>query len=223
VNDFAELRVPMPIAHQIGRRFLPIKKRFKRNEDGTTTIEFALLIIPFFGCLFAIIEIGLIFFAGQALETAVGDASRLIMTGQAQAYSSNDFKNQICWNPPADPNAPQPPNPPGAAKALTTLFDCTKIQVDVQVVNAFSAGSMAPPTAIDPNTGLPTGNGSAYTGNFTYNAGAPCSIMAVRVVYEWPTFMRYLGLDLATLPNGKRLLMATGAFRNEPYSGTSFC
>lgn len=209
--------------NQIGRRFLPIKKRFKRDANGTSTVEFALLIIPFFACLFAIIEIGLVFFAGQALETAVGDASRLIMTGQAQAYSSSDFKNQICWNPPADPNAPQPPSPPGAAKALTTLFDCTKIQVDVQVLGAFSSTSMAPPTAIDPNTGLPTANGSAYTSNFTYSVGTPCSIMAVRVVYEWPTFVRYLGLDLATLPNGKRLLMATAAFRNEPYSGTSFC
>lgn len=186
-------------------------------------VEFALLIVPFLACLFAIIEIGLVFFAGQTLETAVGDASRLIMTGQAQAYSSSDFKNQICWNPPADPNAPQPPTPPGAAKALTTLFDCTKIQVDVQVVGSFAVGNMAAPGTTDPNTGLPVAGGGAYTGNFSYSVGSPCSIMAVRVVYEWPTFMRYLGLDLATLPNGKRLLMATAAFRNEPYSGTSFC
>jgi hypothetical protein len=204
-------------------RLLPIKNRFARDAKGSTMVEFALLIVPFLACLFAIVEIGLVFFAGQTLETAVGDASRLIMTGQAQAYSSTDFQNQICWNPPSDPNAPQPPSPPGAAKALTTLFDCTKIQVDVQVLGAFSSTSMAPPTAIDPNTGLPTAGGGAYTGNFSYSVGTPCSIMAVRVVYEWPTFVRYLGLDLATLPNGKRLLMATAAFRNEPYSGTSFC
>jgi hypothetical protein len=45
----------------------------------------------------------------------------------------------------------------------------------------------------------------------------------VRVVYEWPTFVSKFGLDMATLADGKRLLMATTAFRNEPYSGTGFC
>lgn len=39
---------------------------------------------PFLALLFAIMETGLIFFTGQALETAVADSARLIMTGQAQ-------------------------------------------------------------------------------------------------------------------------------------------
>ena len=42
-------------------------------------------------------------------------------------------------------------------------------------------------------------------------------IVVVRVAYEWPTFVRDFGFDMATLANGKRLLMATAAFRNEPY------
>ena len=44
-----------------------------------------------------IMETAIIFFAGQALETAVADSSRLIMTGQAQnaSYTASSFKTAV--------------------------------------------------------------------------------------------------------------------------------
>lgn len=174
------------------------RRRFRRDEGGSTVVEFALVILPFLACLFAIIEIGLIFFAGQVLETSVADASRLILTGQAQSanFDANAFKNQICTN------------------SVKALFNCANIKLDVRTVTSFSAG----------NFGAPVNASKALvTSDFTFDPGTQCQIVVVRVVYEWPTFVRTLGLDMATLADGKHLLMSTAAFRNEPYSGTGFC
>lgn len=189
----------MPGFFRKWRAALPHKKRFKRDENGATAVEFALVMLPFFACMFAIIEIGLVFFAGQVLETSVADASRLILTGQAQSanFDAAAFKNRIC------------------TPSVRALFNCANIKIDVRTASSFANGNLAAP--IDPDTK------NLDTANFTYAPGGICSIVIVRVVYEWPTFVRQLGLDLATLANGKHLLMSTAAFRNEPYSGTGFC
>ena len=47
-----------------------IVRRFIRQQDGATAVEFAMVAAPFLAMMFAIIETALVFFAGQALETA---------------------------------------------------------------------------------------------------------------------------------------------------------
>src|ERR1700712_2889197 len=75
-----------------------ILRRFRRNHRGSAAVEFALVAPIFFGLLFAIIELAMVFFAGQVLETATQDSARLIMTGQAQmsAFTQTQFKNLVC-------------------------------------------------------------------------------------------------------------------------------
>jgi Flp pilus assembly protein TadG len=185
---------------RIGRRLLPIARRFDRNEKGSAAVEFGIVAIPFFACFFAIIEVGLVFFAGQTLETAVADASRMILTGQAQSQSFQlaDFKNQICTT------------------AVQTLFLCTNIAVDVRPATSFGTADFS----------MPVNNTTHMldTSSFGYNATQPCDIVVVRVIYEWPTFVRGLGLDMASAASSthKHILMSTAAFRNEPYGG-SWC
>jgi len=178
--------------------FWPFKTHFERDQKGGTTIEFAIVIFPFLACLFAIFEVALIFFAGQVLETAVGDANRLLLTGQAQTanFSATDFKNAICTN------------------QLKILFNCQNIQIDVRTVSSFSTANLTAP--------VNTTTKVVDTSGFTYQPGSACNIVVVRVIYEWPTFVRYMGLDMATLADGNHLLMSTAAFRNEPY-GVGFC
>ena len=53
-------------------RRLPLVRRFVRQEDGVAAVEFALVAAPFLALIFAILETALVFFAGQALETAAG-------------------------------------------------------------------------------------------------------------------------------------------------------
>ncbi|MBX3512157.1 MAG: pilus assembly protein [Xanthobacteraceae bacterium] len=165
---------------------------FGRKNDGAAAVEFAIVVVPFFALLFAIIELAMVFWAGQVLETATHDASRLIMTGQAQAqnFDQTRFKQELC------------------ARALG-LFSCDTFKIDVRSYGAFASANIGKPTYKQ--------NGQVDDSNFTYQTGGPGDIVVVRVMYEWPLILRTFGLDLADTPAGKRLLMSAVAFRNEPY------
>lgn len=178
---------------RFSRGLFRLGRRLARRDDGQALIEFAIVVVPFLALLFAIIETALVFFAGQVLETAVADSARLILTGQAQKQSINQaqFKTEVC-------------------SRIFGLFDCqTGIKIDVRKYSQFGGVNLSKP--LDQN-------GNLDTTNFTYDPGVQGDIVVVRVVYEWPTFVRQFGLDMADLPNGKRLLMSTAAFRNEPYN-----
>ena len=72
------------LARRTRRLIAPVFRRFARQQDGAAAIEFGLVAAPFLALVFAIMETAMVFFAGQALETATADSARLIMTGQAQ-------------------------------------------------------------------------------------------------------------------------------------------
>ena len=168
-------------------------RRFARREDGLAAVEFGIVALPFFAMMFAIIETAMIFFASQVLETAVADSARLIMTGQAQQsnFTAAQFKDAVCAKIPA-------------------LFECASgLQIDVKTFSGFSSVNNTKP--ID-------ANGNLQTGNFGYAPGQQGDIVLVRLMYQWPVYTSLLGLDkLADLNNNKRLIMASAAFRNEPY------
>jgi Flp pilus assembly protein TadG len=167
-------------------------RRLVRQQDGSAAVEFALVAAPFLALVFAIMETAVVFFAGQALETAVADSSRLIMTGQAQTQGLNasGFKNAVC------------------AK-IYGLFDCANgVYVDVKTFSSFS--NVAMPSPID-------GQGN-FQNNFGYQPGGPGDIVVVRLFYQYPVYVSLLGFNLTNMNGGKRLLAATAAFRNEPYA-----
>jgi Flp pilus assembly protein TadG len=171
-------------------------RRFRRNRRGSAAVEFALVAPVFFALLFAIIETGIVFFAGQVLETVTQDSARMIMTGQAQTggYSQANFKAYVCGK-------------------ITMLFDCAAgltaagISVDVQSYSAFNSVSISDP--ID--------GGKNFVAPNNYNPGGPGDIVVVRLFYQWPLFVTGLGYNISNLTGSKRLLTATAAFRNEPY------
>jgi Flp pilus assembly protein TadG len=167
--------------------------RFGRKNDGAAAVEFAIVAVPFFAILFAIIELAFVFWAGQVLETAVHDTSRLVMTGQAQKQNFDQarFKTELC------------------ARVLG-LFSCDAgMIIDVRTSGAFATANLGKPAF--------KANGQVDDTGFQYQTGGPGDIVVVRVMYEWPLFVRTFGLDLADTPSGRRLLMSAVAFRNEPY------
>jgi Flp pilus assembly protein TadG len=171
-------------------------RRVAKGEDGIAAVEFGMVAAPFLALMFAILETALVFFANQTLETAVADSARLIMTGQAQSagFTQQQFKDAVC------------------AKILG-LFDCAGgIQIDVKTYTGFSAVSTANP--ID-------SNGNLQTSSFGFQPGNACDIVVVRLMYQWPVYVSLLGFSLADLAGNKRLLMATAAFRNEPFGSAS--
>jgi len=170
-------------------------RRFAHGQDGIAAVEFGMVAAPFLALMFAIMETALVFFASQTLETATADSARLIMTGQAQqaSYTEAQFKSAVCAR-------------------ILALFDCQSgIKIDVKTYNNFSAISNTKP--VDTNGNLLT--------NFGYAPGSACDIVVVRLMYEWPVYLSLLGFNLADMAGGKRLIMATAAFRNEPFGAGS--
>jgi Flp pilus assembly protein TadG len=55
-----------------------------RCDSGATAVEFALVAAPFFAMLVALFQTALVFFASRVLDETTEQASRYIMTGQAQ-------------------------------------------------------------------------------------------------------------------------------------------
>jgi Flp pilus assembly protein TadG len=178
--------LPMPACVQK----LKLLRRFRRERHGSTAVEFALVAPLFFGLLFAIIETGLVFFAGQVLETVTQNSARMIMTGQAQtaSYTQAQFASYVCTQVPA-------------------LFNCNNIYIDVESYPAFSSVTI--------NSQIDGSNN--FINNMQYNPGGPGDIVVVRLFYQWPIFVTSLGYNISNLSGSLRLLTATAAFRNEPY------
>jgi Flp pilus assembly protein TadG len=178
------------------RRFarLASPRRFARHQDGSAAVEFALILVPFLALMFGIMQTALVFFAEQTLETAVSDSARLILTGQAQSQNldATSFKNKVCAR-------------------IYGLFNCQSgVYVDVQTYTSFSGISYTPP--ID-------SHGNLDTSNFGYHPGGPGDTVVVTLYYQWPIYFTLMDFSsLSDLSGSKRLLIATAAFKNEPYN-----
>jgi len=169
-------------------------RRFLRRKEGAAAVEFGLVALPFLALLFAILETALIFFVGQTLETAVADSGRLILTGQAQSnkYDAAKFKEQVCAR-------------------IYALIDCEGgLQFDVRTYSSFA----------NIDTAKPIDSDGKLTLNSRYEPGGPGQIVVVRLAYQWPVHVSLMGYSLADLAGGNRLLLATSAFRNEPFPST---
>jgi Flp pilus assembly protein TadG len=173
---------------------------FARNQNGAAALEFAIVAAPTIALTLAILQTALAFFAGQVLETAVAESSRLILTGQAASMTQGQFATAVCGSP----------GYPTATWSLSFLFNCANLMIDVNTANSFTASNTSMPTL--------TFNGSnQVTNTWSYNIGGPGDIVVVRVMYQWPVFLGPLGLSLSNEANGNLELMATAAFKNEPY------
>jgi Flp pilus assembly protein TadG len=172
----------------------PLPRRFVRQCNASSTVEFGLLAAPFVALVFAILQTAIIFFAGQSLETAAATASRLILTGQAQTagWSAAQFKQHVC-------------------NAITGIFSCQSgVYVDVETYSSFAAV----------NLGMPVTNGTFNSGSLGYNPGGPGDIVVVRLYYKYPVYVDLFGFNLSSINGGFNLLAATAVFKNEPYASS---
>src|SRR5690606_17181838 len=75
-------------------------RRFARNKQGTTAIEFGLVAVPFFMITVGIAEIAMMGLAQTNLDYATTEAGREIRTGRAQlgGVSAEEAKLEVCQN-----------------------------------------------------------------------------------------------------------------------------
>lgn len=188
--DIQDGRIPLR------SRLLRSVRRFRGATDAATAIEFGFVAPIFFGLIFGIIEIALTFWSTQILETAVANASRQIYTGTFQTSSSNanaavalvNFKNAVCAQ-------------------VAGVFNCQqRVSVDVQRYTSFGSAPIR----------LPVTNGVYDTSSYGYNPPGSNEICVVRASLEYPVYVNLFGYSTG-LRNGNRLIVASSAFRTEPY------
>jgi Flp pilus assembly protein TadG len=177
--------MPTPFLHRL--------RRLPKDERAATAVEFAILVTPLLFLILASLQLGIIFFAGQCLQSAAISSARQLMTGSVQdaGMSQAQFQKAVCANAPV-------------------LFTCSNIMVDVQSASSYSNISTTPLT--------PTydANGNV-TNAWSYSPGAADDIVILRLMYNWPVIAGPLLPGLANQSNGDRLLVATSVFKNEPY------
>lgn len=164
-----------------------------RRKDGATAVEFALIAVPFFWLLFAIVEIAGISLIQTSLDAAVTETAREIRTGQAQAAgrSAAQFKQRVC-------------------DYLTRLMpaNCTtQLFIDARRFADFDSVAAQNPlngNAIDPT-------------RLTFQTGAASEVVLVRAYYQWKIFTPLFGDFFSNLGTGNRLIVSSTLFRNEPF------
>ncbi|MGH6956846.1 MAG: TadE/TadG family type IV pilus assembly protein [Caulobacteraceae bacterium] len=174
----------------------PHRKRLRSlggDERAATAVEFALLISPLLALIMGSLQIFLVFFAGQVLQSAAISAGRQLMTGadQQASMTQSQFQQSVC-------------------NAAPILFTCTNIMVDVESAASYAALSTATPTVTYDKKGN-------VTNNWSYTPGGAGDIVILRVMYDWPVIGGPAALGLANQANGSHLLVATSVFKNEPY------
>jgi Flp pilus assembly protein TadG len=202
-----------PNAEQARRPRLRLWRRLARSSDGAAAIEFAILAVPYFLIIFAIIETFVAFAAEQLVTNAVNSLGRQLRTGQI-TFSLNrstdknqaEFRRAFC-------------------NEVNIMIQCSeaeiatpnKLYIDARTFTSFGAIPKAIPrisTAsyadIDPST-------------FKFQPGGPDTINMLRAYYRWQVITDLVRPYITTIrPSDGSLpsdflIVATTAFQNENY------
>lgn len=163
----------------------------RRKREGAAAVEFAMIALPFFFMMFALLELGVIFTLDSVLSNATLGSSRLVRTRQAQnaGMTAEQFRDDLC----------------GRMSVFASQCD-QRVSIDVRVIPAF-----------DSPLPDPMADGKTFDeGQMIFQPGGINSLVVVRVWYKQPLVTTFLGQALSRLNDGSARLMTTTAFRNEP-------
>ncbi|MEI1250311.1 TadE/TadG family type IV pilus assembly protein [Rhizobium aouanii] len=200
-----------------GRAFAPFRfLRFRalaRSRDGAAAIEFALLAIPYFLVIFAILETFVAFAAEELVSNAVDTMGRRMRTGQ------------ITYNLGRTTDMNQAQFRQAFCDEISILVRCSatevatpsKLYLDVQTFSTFSAiPTTIPKLSTDKYADI---NPAA----FKYTPGGAGTINMLRAYYRWEITADLVRPYITTIrPSGgsmpsQYLIVGTAAFQNEQY------
>lgn len=184
-------------------------RRFRRSRDGSAAIEFAILAIPYFLIVFAILETFIAFIAEQVVTSAVDTLGREIRTGNitndqskttytTEAQFRQLFCDEISFMMRCD-----------AAEVATP----DRLYLDVRSFTSFA----------DIPKIITTASGSLDTSSFAFAPGGADSINMVRAYYYWPVTADLVRSYIANIhrpgktSNSDFLIVETTAFQSENY------
>lgn len=184
-----------------------LKKLF-RSRDGAAAIEFALLAIPYFLIVFAIIETFVAYTAEQLVANAVDTMGRKLRTGNITVTSSTastymneaQFRRAFCGE-------------------ISILIKCSeaeintasKLFIDAKPYTNFS----------DMPTTIPTANGDLNTTGLNFAPGGAGTKNMLRAYYKWDVttdlLRPYITNVRPTSGSNYFLIVETSVFKNEDY------
>ncbi|MBP1851746.1 TadE/TadG family type IV pilus assembly protein [Rhizobium halophytocola] len=182
-----------------------------RSRDGTAAIEFAILAIPYFLIVFAIIETFVAYSAEQLLTNATNNLARQIRTGEITYKLGRDtdkdkteFRQLLCND-------------------IAVMITCSKTEaanesdlyVDVQTYTDYN----------DVPTSIPRVSAADYADidptKFKYSPGGPKTVNMVRAFYRWHVMTDLVRPYITNIrpADGSSvfLIVATTTFKNEDY------
>lgn len=181
--------------------------RLRKSRDGSAAIEFAILAIPYFMIVFAIIETFLALIGEQLVTNATDTMARKLRTGQIAANITRDyFRKEFC-------------------KEISILITCSdeeiktpkKLYIDLRTFATFADIPKKIPLKA---------NGQYYDldeSTFGFKLGGPQTINMLRVYYRWQVVADLVRPYLTNVrpADGSMpshfLIVATDAFRNEAF------
>jgi len=176
-------------------------RRFRRDVRGTTAIEAAFVLPPFFMFIVMLMLCSLNFFVTSSIEKGMDQASRIIKTGQAVTlkWTVQDFRQAIC---------------DGSDKWI----DCTKLQVWTQPYTDWSAiGADGGLHACVGQNNTILDNDENYAKLIATQAGGANDVVVVTVCYPWDFASKLPYFSFANMQNGSEMIQSSISFRTEPY------
>lgn len=172
---------------------------FAADKRGSTAVEFAIVAPLFLMMMFSTFEVGWFFFANSVVDAAVGDAARLIKTGQVQRWGGDNQDK------------------------LDTLYDdiCNVVKafggcdnkLTIEVKNFTSFAALAADTTAATCADAPPDEVAAIP----FEPGGELTIVRIRICYIYKTLNPAIGINMSEPGTNKRRLISTMIFRNEPY------
>jgi Flp pilus assembly protein TadG len=188
--------------------------RFLRSRDGAAAIEFAILAIPYFLIVFAIIETFVAYAGEQLLSNAVDTMARKLRTGNitfarnpATDMDRTTFRQAFC-------------------NEIAIMMKCSnteavtadKLWLDVRSFTTFASI----PTTV-PRNPPTSAYGELDTSTMQYAPGGPKTINMLRAYYKWDVMTDLIRPYITNVrpADGSRpyyfLMVETAAYQNEDY------
>lgn len=168
-------------------------RRFLRKEDGTATIEFAILFVPMFATLIWSAELGMIHINNSLLERAVDTTVRDLRLGTGTAPQHDQIRDLIC-------------------ERAVFIDDCAQ-HVRLEMIRIDPYNWESPPAEVDCIDAT-----EQVEPVRSFVNGASNELMFLRVCAKYNPVLPHMGFSQDLNLDGARMypLVATAAFVQEP-------
>lgn len=162
----------------------------KKDQKGSTAVEFAIVGIPFIFMVIGIIEMALMFATHSLLEASLSKAARQVRTGAVQLGGGEDlFREELC-------------------DSASILIPCNELQYQVVSLDDFSDANDFPDATFDDEGNLE---------DQQFDAGGVSDVVMVRISYRYPIKTPIMQPILSNNNDFNRILLSTMVLQSEPY------